>query len=454
MNIVHRILASAVALGCVSALALTPAEIGRLVQENNGKANGLMRQITDTCQGMPRATPEKIGTAKDFAKLLAIAAELEKLVQLKEGAPSNCDAAKIHYLLARAYSEPLNLRFTKEARAEFMKAKQLAKSADDQARYAYDYAKFEYQAAEDDEPEKWETAMTAAYATPGLTPSGALSLLASGVPGLDFEQHGWEIVKGIKDVKPRREYFERLLRHTSPQSPSHSLDRTNTPEYWLSVCDRAIENLGAKDAGDFVGRRRGYLRTLGRGDEVERELLALTLGSEDPREVANAYFTLGGHFEAMAQRYYTPDDPGLLAKAVAAYRAACERDPKNGGWTRTLGAALMHAGDYRGFIEQFAPAADFAKPDSWTMPLLGDAYYHLGDWTNAVKCYECLGDGLNPGERTPPNRWDRKANALFALGRYEECLKTVDKLADWLVWKDRKTAYRQKLKALIELPKE
>lgn len=432
-----------------SAFALTPQEVQKLVNDNNRTANGLMRKITDTCSGTPRESPSKIGKAKDFAALKGVADELDKLVALKEGAPTVCTAAKVRLLMAEAYSRPLNLRFTKEARAEFAKAKALAKDPDEKALIAFESAKFEYDAAEDDQPEKWEAEMKAAYATPGLTPRGKIELLKRGIPGLEFEKDGWEAVKGCADVKVKQAYFERLLWHTSWQTQSHGLDPTNTPEYWLSVCDRAIKELGEKDAAGFVSRRRGFLRALGRGDEVEKELLAQLLGEKDVRRQISAYAALGEHYEAMAKRYYADPDAGLMKKAITAYRAALDLDPKNGGYRRTLAEAMMRAKDYKGVKELLEPHVDLANPDPWTVPLLGDCYYYLGDWEGAIRCYEPFGDKLNAGDRIPPNRWDRKANALYALGRYEECLKTVDKLADWLVWKDRKAAYRQRLKKLI-----
>ena len=88
-----------------------------------------MRQITDTCQSMPRESPYDVtGRKKDFTQIKSVADELLKLCALKEGAPSNCDAAKVRHLVARAYSEPLNLRYTKEARAAFQEALKAAKT--------------------------------------------------------------------------------------------------------------------------------------------------------------------------------------------------------------------------------------------------------------------------------------------------------------------------------------
>lgn len=437
------------ALAAGAAFALTQQELRNAVNENNRKAELLMRRIAGTCQGTPRESPyDRTGSQKDFAQIEAAADGLMKLVSLKEGAPSNCDAAKVRHLVARAYSEPLNLRRTKEARAAFREALEAAVRPDDKARIAYDYAKFEHAAAEDDLPEKWERAMAAAYETPGLTASGKLSLLKSGVPGKDFEKDGWAAVKDEKDARPRREYFEWLLRHMHWQTPSYGLDRANTPEYWLGVCDRAIANLGEKEADGFAVRRRECLRALGRGDEVERELVAKTLELKDSHQLARAHCALGGHYLAMAKRYYAAPDAEIMKKAVAAMRKAHEIRPD--GYRREYVDALVAAGEHRQIVELLAPTFNARNPDPWTAPQLGDAYYHLGQWEKAVEVYAAFGDKLNAGERLPPNRLDRRVQALYALGRYEECLKAVDKLSDWLVWKERKAAYRQKLKEKIK----
>ncbi len=442
------------ALSVVSAFALEGLDLKNLVRENSRKAELLMRSFSASYGGTPRHAPGRIGEKKDFAKLAEAAAELDKLASLKEGAPENCDRAKIRHLMARAYSEPLNLRFTREARAAFQEAIALAAKPDDKARYAFDYARFEYRAAEDDQPEKWEDAMRAAYATPGLSAAGKLSLLKSGVPGMDFEKDGWEAVKDEKDVRVRRSYFDHLLVHTSWQTPTYGLDRTGTPEYWLEVCDRAIADLGPKEAEGFFGRRRECLRALGRADEAERELWERARMGETASARTSAFFALGAHYEALAMRYYEVPDKRLMEKAVAAYRAGLAQDPRKiGSWNRELIEAMMRLEDYKGVVGLLGPTFDPKRLDPWVHPLLGDAYYHLGDWANASRVYEAFGDNLKAGERNPPNRLDRRANALYANGRYEECLKAVDKLSDWMVWKDRKAAYRQKLKKLIEAQK-
>ena len=451
MKTMTKTVAAAMILAVYAASALTPDEAKKLTQENEGRAQALMRQIANTCsRETPRSAPTRIGTAKNFDELRKAADELDGLVALKEGAPANCTAATSRHLLARAYSEPLNLRFTKEARAEFKKALALAKTPEEKARIGYDYAAFEYAAAEDDRPEAWEKAMVDAYLTPDLPPAVKLDLLALGVPGKDFEKDGWEAVKG-GEVRLRARYFSRLLWHTNWQTPSYALDRTNTPEYWLEVCDRAIADLGKRDGADFVARRREYLRLLGRGDEVERALVAETLTVTNQARLSDVYYALARHYEAMAKRYYANPDADVMRKALQAMRSAYELRPD--GYRREYANLLLAAKDYRGVVELVGPRFDPQKPDPWNYGTLGDAYYYLGEWEKAVAVYDSLGEKMPQLERNPPNRWDRKANALYVLGRYEECLKTVDKLSDWLVWKDRKAAYRLRLKKLIEAQK-
>ena len=97
-------------LAVESAFALTPQEVQKLVNDNNRTANGLMRKITDTCTGTPRESPYQIGKAKDFAALKGVADELDKLVALKEGAPTVCTAAKVRLLMAEAYSRAFAVR--------------------------------------------------------------------------------------------------------------------------------------------------------------------------------------------------------------------------------------------------------------------------------------------------------------------------------------------------------
>jgi len=436
-----RILIAVTAAACGLLSVRAAADMSKLVKENNAKAGALMQQITRTYGGLPRERPGTIGSPKDLDALRKAAAELEKLVALKDGAPTVCDAAKIRWLMARAYSEPRNLRLTKEARAEFRKALEGVTKPDDRAQYAYDYATFEYDVAEDDAPEKWEAAQRAAYGTPGVSVPKKLDLLERGVPGCDYEKTAWPLVKdGAPELRMR--FYRRLLRHTDRNDPSHSLDRTNTPEYWLSVCDRAIADLGPKAAGEFASRRQDCLRQLGRGDEVERELKAVFDTSTVRVERVNAASALGAHYRAMAQRYYAEPDPGLMKKAVDAYAFAA--GPGNA--SRELVETMMEAKMYREVVDRFAAKVDLVKPDRWTAAPVADAYYYLGDYENAVRIYDAFGKNLHPGERNPPNRFDRHVESLYAVGRYEDCLKAVDRMNDWRIWKARKEAYRQRLR--------
>ena len=450
--------AAALALAAAGAAsALTPQEAQRLVADNNRKADGLVRTLEGFRQGVPRVTHlQKQAGGKDWAKIAATAKELDALLALKEGRPTCVSEGKVRYLVAQALSRPVNFLRAAEAEKEYLAAIRLAgTNADERALFSYGYAKFKYDAAENDQPQKWRDEQVAAYSAPGVSARMKLQLLAEGVPGLDYDAEGRKVVG--EDPELWDVYTNHRLRQRSWQY-AHTmsrLDPVSTPEYGLKACEEGLAHIPEKFRGGYTvwslrAARRSFLCALGRHAEVERELFLEVADAKDDPARARAYIALAELYKGMAPRYYQPDEPVLAGKCVQAYENAISLDPKNGGYCRSLVDYLGRTKNWTKLGEWIGRMqANGMKIDGKLAGWYGDSWYYAGDYGKAVEWYAACGERMDVCEREPPNRWDRYVGALYALGRYEEALKVSAKLADWFVWKDYKVALRERLQRKI-----
>jgi len=92
------------------------------------------------------------------------------------------------------------------------------------------------------------------------------------------------------------------------------------------------------------------------------------------------------------------------------------------------------------------------KPDAWLGVRIADAYFETGDYQAAVSWYEKY-PNFKPCDGFP-NSYQRYAGALYALGRYEDCLKIVDKLPSVGTFKDTNAYYRHVLEEKIAAAKK
>ncbi len=366
---------------------------------------------------------------KNWEKAEAELAELRSLVALKEDAPQCIDGQRLHFLAAKVYSRPLDLRHAAAADKEFQAAIAGEKNADMLARMKYDYAKFRLASALDDDPEKWEKAMADALSTPGVSAITKLDLLDAGVPGLDFATEGRKVADG--DAAVRTEYYRRL---TDPNrfygGRDKSLDKVLRKDFscerLLELCDEALARTEPRDAPTFIGRKSVALTRLERFEEAEQLLLTSAA-------ITNAYLRrtylgmLGEFYAGRAERYYTGPYVPMLRKALRAYQERLELDPRNGGFARAVVDTAMKTGDWElaklcldNYCAVFCPN----KTDSYAARYYGDAYYGLGEYDKACEFY---GMYDMPKSRSLPDSNFRYAEALYACGRYAEALAQLDK---------------------------
>ena len=366
-------------------------------------------------------------------------------------APEPTESARLLAQIDKDFPKT-NLRQYEAQKAAYLKALAAATNAFDKARAGLAYAHFEYARAMDDKPAKWRAAALDAYRTPGLEPSQKLALLIKpGVPGLDVEEEGWKVIEGHPELYC--EYFNHL-RHITRFGASGVEEKTSY-EHRLAILEKALGTVPEERRMDYVGDYADALRHLGRIEEAEAALLPWGTNA-NPRVRAVAGDRLAAFYRETAKRYYGDPDAATLRKALAACEIVIEArshfDPRPVAFRQAaeVAFALKDYAKAKHYVDELIACQEKrspGKPDAEAAALLGDYWYYMGDYEAAVKAYSSV-PALNV-RPAAENSWNRYARALYATGRYEECLAIIPKLAKWCSLADRNKLYERILREKI-----
>lgn len=358
-----------------------------------------------------------------------------------------------------------NLRNYDAEKAAFLKEIAAETNVDKRATLQLAYAKFEFASAKDDKPQQWRDAQVKAYETAGLKSATKLEMLKSGVWSKDYETDGWKIVEN--EPKLQWTYFNRVFDLTR-YGGAFGVEEKDSSEHRLAVAEKAMKYLKGQE---LALAKNAYAETLGRLERYDEQEKALRdrLGEAvkaDTREAAYAYGALGGFYRMRAQRYYDDPDEALLRRALDCYeneiKVTLRYDCRVHFWQNVIGTAF-ELKDYdaveRHLKECVARMTARNKgkfgPDATVETWAGDLCYFRGDYEGAVKHYSSV-----PNLATRPvwnengrSSWDRYAESLYALGRYEECLKVVPKLCSWCSLADRNNLYKRVLQEKVAAQK-
>jgi len=397
--------------------AAAPKSADQLAKENAQKVSQLVRPIESTFS-WPNDTK-----AKNFAQIVSNVNELVRLATLKEGAPANMTVFKAKMLLAKAYTKPVNLRFRKEAEAALADALKAAATPEEKA--AVEAAREAYLV---DIGEK-EPAKKSAAKKPDVSDQAAL-----------------------------RAWYRERTRTVSWNDARDPLLEENCPDGMIRACDEAIAEL--KDAGEFRLRKAALLAEGCQWAEAEKiylEELAKVIDLASPRRI-EWLSRLADLYVQRAARYYERPDAKLTAKAVWYWEEILRINPKDAGTCRKIVEQMFYQADWaaaRKWLDAYVAVLKDAKPDAWASACYGDLAFFAGDYEEAVRCYtrfEKFPDG--PSIVRIPNSHQRFAGALFATGRYAECLKAVDQCPNMWSFKDTNDHYRKILAAKIAAEKK
>lgn len=218
------------------------------------------------------------------------------------------------------------------------------------------------------------------------------------------------------------------------------LAEENTIEYRLAKCDEAAAKATDEATRNFFrGRKVTLLAVLRRYNEA----MALAKELKDEGLLAQVC-------RRRAARYYAQPNEKLMREAIAHYLKAIEGKANNRN-LRPLVADYLSIKDYKAVIE-LPTRFPAVNPDMWLGVRIADAHYELGDYATSVAWYAKY-PNFKPSEGFP-NSYQRYAGALYALGRYEECLAIVDKLPTVGTFKDTNAYYRHVLTEKIAAAKK
>ena len=404
--------------------ALSPKEIQLLVRDNNAKLNNLKRVL----EGVSHWHNDKKRRDTDFVNTNV--AEMVKLLRLPVGAPDAFNEAEVHRLAARSCAHPLNLRLFDFVKGHYQEALRLAASPGQKARLTVEYADYMDRAAMEFDRAHWDKVKADAYADPALTPSDKLDLLDMGIPGLDFEKEGLKVA-GTNGLLRARYYDRNLDRITKASGyqnrGGNQLWYGQSDEHKLEVAEAALADAAIPEGkkGIFVKRKIEALKGLERFDELEKYLVERT-ATTNSGPFAAASAALGEFYAERAKRLGGAPDAALLEKAVAAYGAAIEKDPRNAGYVSKQIAALMR-------LQKYDEA--MAKADYWVTisrdgvadknqyKVYADCWYYKGDYAKACEFYDKFDDGDRAMQR-------RYAESLYVLGRYDDAIEHIKRCYD------------------------
>lgn len=358
---------------------------------------------------------------------------------------------------AYACSNPINLRNYDAAKRAFDEALAAQEDADRRARVAHAYATYLFKCGQ--EPaEACEKMQLDAYNTPGISAATRLALLRDGVPGLDYRREGRKLAEESKDQNLLKQWYSTV---TAPpgwkdRAARDPLDPENCADWRLGMCDEALAKLEPRFHAEFVRRKVQIYTAMSKWAEAETlvlgQLAAITNATD--RRRAGPLGELAALYAERAARYYQKPDDALSRKAIGYWEEALRLDPRNGGLMRKVIERAMLLDDYdlaSKWLDAYTAIQKDRKPDAWTCAVRGDIAYYRADYEQAVKWYqtfEKFPDG--PAVVRIPNSHQRFAGALYATGRYEECLKAIDGCPNFWSFKDTNAQYRRILKAKIE----
>ncbi|MCQ2388294.1 MAG: hypothetical protein MJ138_01115 [Kiritimatiellae bacterium] len=390
-----------------------------LAKKNDTAVNALRRKVEDTWNW------HNAKKAKDFAEVTSNVNEIVRLVTLKEGAARAMTVADAKLLLARAYARPVNLRLLEQAKKSYADAIAAAPEAD-KAKVRAELADYLADAGQAPKPP------AAAKAKPPVSDQKAL--------------REWYANQTADRPSWSRGAFDAL-------APEECLD------YKLKACDDAMAELSDPAARAwFRDRKASLLVGACKWSEAEAIYLEKLAEIKDPLSTSrmSAYCVLADFYARRAARYYEKPDRALSMKSISFWEEALRIDPKNTGNMRPIVTQAFLLEDWdlaKKWLDKMV-AARGGKTDEFIAACYGDVAYYAGDYAAAVEWYEKHPKLVDPPQRVRiPNVHQRHTGALFALGRYEDCLKSIDKCPNFWSFKDTNAYYRRVLKAKIEAQK-
>ena len=319
-------------------------EMMQLSKKNDGTVNALRRNVEGTWNWYVAKQ------AKNFAEITSNVNEIVRLVTLKEGAAKAMTVADAKLLLARAYAQPVNIRFATEAEKAYRDAIAAA-PADGKVAVERELEKYLFSVGKGPAP-----AAVAEDAKPAATEQEAL-----------------------------RKWFRNKVRTVSRNEKVDHLAKENCHDGKIEFCDQAVAELtDPRWHVEFLLRKADLLAEMSRWEDAEKIYLGELAKIVDvtSRQRVEWLVRLGELYAKRAARYYAKPDAALSAKALWYWEEAFRLDPKNGGVIRKIIVQAFLASDYdlaKKWLDAYVPLLKDQKADAWTSACYGDIAFFAGD---------------------------------------------------------------------------
>ena len=422
----------------------------KLVRDNNDA----VRRIRQRVESTTRTGWGVRLKVKDLAEISSNVTEIVRLLSLKEGAADCMTKGDALALKAHAFSTPVNLRQYAQVVKAFDEALAAQEDADRRALVAFERGQYLFDCGQ--EPvEACEKLLTDVYATPGIGVRTKLRMLEKGVPGLEYRAEGRKLVDASGDQALMSEWYLKEASGGLRKADSDPLDPRDCAAYKLRTCDEAIAKLDAKYHDAFIACKVKQLKAMSRWEDAEKVLMAKLFSITnvaDGRRV-HVYCDLASLYADRAERYSMKPDAALSQKAIGFWESALRLSP---GYDSPLYAIARQAIRLEDLdliektLDRLTAVRRDHKPDAWMTAVYGDVAYMRGDYEKAVAWYRTYPNFPDVQWLVRiPNSHQRFAGALYATGRYEECLKALDGCPNFMSFKDANKLYRRILKEKI-----
>ena len=437
------------AAASVAAIA-DPAADAAKAQTDAAKA--LATRQNTLCKAIAQQVKDKV-----FTNFLATAEEL--LASTKGAEPPAMTRGSAAFVAGKALVVPLNLRYLKEAREYLGIAEKESPSAFERAYAKFLLLELDAKTCPDADCEAAVAALKAFFDGPALDELPPVehvnflyeTLSAHKLP-FDLDLIAMADKAAGTNADARALFYggryRGAIRKMAGAVNDGSLDPAVSREARLALIDRALADPCLPSHANYPEFKSEVLVELGRYDEAEKFLLDGIAHTNFQLNVGSWYELLGKFYDTTSKRYYAEPNAELRRKAIDAYRKAIDAKPPARNSRGVLADLCIAAGDVEG-----AKYAIDSIVENLRGQTNGTVLLKLGALAFAQEDYAGAAEFLGKVEKPDLATREKLATALYAEGRYADCLPHLEILA-----KETRNRYRrpyfqlclEKAKALSE----
>lgn len=425
------------AAATAAALAAAPAPADPAAQAKADAAKALAERQKALCASIAKQAKDKV-----FTNFVATAEEL--LASTKGAEPPAMARGSAAYLAGKALAVPINLRYLKEAKNYLEIAAKESPSAFERVHAQFLRLNLEVKTCPEPDYEAAVAALKAFFDGPALDelpPLEHVNFLYDNVSVQDLPFNLDILAMADKAAGTNGDAravfyggrYRGAIKRMANAVNDGSLDPGVSREARLALVERALADPYVPNHANYVEFKVNALVDLGRYDEAEKFLVDGASHTNYQLSVGSWYEQLAEFYVKTSARYYSKPSSELRRKAIEAYRKAVAAVPPARNSRGPLADLCIAEGDVEGAraaIDAIV-AANRGQTNGVVLLKLGNLAYSQEDYAGAA-------DFLGRVERPDLATREQLAQALYAVGRYDECLVQLKVLA-----KETRNRYRR-----------